>query len=98
LKRFGAPFAHPEPVNFDWQEHVLQHRAPIEQDIALEHYPEIVGRTYNNLRVDRNPARARLVEAGQAAQQRRLAAPARPENANELRRMNRKIDILERND
>src|SRR5271166_4875408 len=97
LNRLRPPFAHPEPVDFDRQEHVLQHRAPIEQDIALEHYPEIVGRTFNYLRGDRNPARARLVEARQAAQQGGLSAAARPENADELRRMNREIDIFERN-
>jgi hypothetical protein len=38
------------------------------------------------------------VEAGEDAEQRRLAAAARPNDANELTRRNVKIDIVERND
>jgi hypothetical protein len=68
--------------------HVLAHREVRKQRVVLEHHAdapvlgrELVSGTRDDFCVDQDFARAHRLEAGDAAQQRRLAASARSEDA-----------------
>ncbi len=70
-----------------------------EQAVGLEHHPHValVGRRSRDvLAVDDDPARIRLVESGNEAQRRRLAAAARAEQRHELAGLEGEVDPLER--
>src|SRR5262249_42181986 len=66
---------------------------PGEQPALLEHHGVLHPPTAG---FDRDRARRLLVEPGEDAQQRRLAAPGRPDDAVELARLDPQIDAVER--
>ena len=72
-----------------------------EEAVGLEDHPHValVGRRARQvLPVDDDPSGVGLVEAGDEAQRRRLAAAARAEQRDELPRVEREVDPLERRD
>ena len=86
--------ADPEPV-LD----VLLRGHVREEAVRLEDHPHValVGRRPRDvLAVDDDAARVGLVEAGDEAQRRRLAAAARPEQRHELAGLEREVDPLQR--
>src|SRR5262249_61116420 len=65
---------------------------------ALEREARVIRRLNDGLAVKRNRSRGWPFERGHTAQQRALAAAARPEHAHELGRVDRKRHVLERGD
>src|SRR3954471_22952010 len=88
----GSAIAAPE---VDRQHQVVGDRPPVEQRVALEHHAEALGRTVDRRAVHADRAPARRLEPGDAAQQRALAAAARPEHAHELAGCDRQARVLD---
>ena len=79
---------------------VLRHGHPREQRVLLEHHAAIRARLggHTGAPVDADRARARLHEACQRVEQRRLAATRGAKQADELARGDIQVDVLERVD
>ena len=81
--------------------HVVEHRHVPEQRVVLEHEADLalahvlVGRV---LAVEQDAAVGRVLEAGDDAQQRRLAAARRAEQRDELAGRELEADIVERDE
>ena len=77
---------------------VVAHVHPGKQRVILKHHAAIAARPRNRAAAHRDGAVGRLLEAGDDAQQRRLPAARRADQANELSRCDRKVDAPERLD
>jgi hypothetical protein len=83
-------------AHLELDEHVPQHRAPIQQQVILEDDADIgIGRQ-DRLPLDMRLAACRLDEPGNDRKQCTLAATARPEQRDELARANVEIDAVHR--
>ena len=80
----------PEPVR-----DVLVHRLPREEAEVLEDDRDAAGRRRHRGAVDPHLARGRQHQPVDAAQQRRLAAAARPDDRHDLALADRHVDVLE---
>ena len=78
---------------------IFCHRHVRPQGIALEHHSRapLVGRKFCHiLLVEKNPAGFRGVKSGDAPQEGRLPASARPQKKEQLARMNPETDVVQR--
>ncbi len=78
------------------EHHVLLHREPGEERVALEHHAAIGAGTEHRLPVELHLAARRVVEPRQDADQRGLAAPRGADDADELAPMHLEVDAIER--
>ena len=86
----------PHAVHLRAEHHVLFHREPREQRVALKHHAAILAGAGDGLAVEQHLAAALSVEAGERADQRGFAAAGRADDADELAPMHLKIDIAQR--
>ncbi len=80
---------------FQSQFDILQHRQPWEQREGLKHHGDAVRRADDGLATAFRVTRGWCDEAGDDAQQRRLAGSRPAEQPDDFARMNRQIDFFE---
>ena len=83
---------------FRGDQHIVEHRPPVQQDVALKYHAEAIRRPIQGLALDIDLSGRRLLKAGDALEQSRLAAAAGAEDRNEFAPANIKIDSVERMD
>ncbi len=98
LARLGFGRGRALPAHLEPEHHVLEHGAPGEQGVALEHHAAVRARAVHRLAVEQHLARAGLVEPGQDPHQRGLAAARRADHAQQLAAVGAQPDPLERRD
>jgi len=91
-----APFGKGQPPDARGQENVAEHGEPVEQHVALEDDAHVARRVGHGAAGKHDAAGGRPLEARDTAQQRALAASARPKQAHELRRADGEAHLLER--
>ena len=84
-----------DPERLQSELDVLQHRQPGKQREGLEHHGDAVRRTDDGLAAAFRVARGRRDQAGDDAQQRRFAGAGAAEQADDLARADRQIDLFE---
>jgi hypothetical protein len=90
-----------EPSLLEAEGHVLGDRHVGPEGVALEHHPRValVGRQLRHVLVpEEDPPLVGDVEAGQAPEQRRLAAPARAQEEKELPGLDPQVEVAQRRD
>lgn len=78
------------------EHHVLDHAQPGKQSVPLENHAEIGARPDDWPIVDEDDAGGRGLEAGEDADERRLAAAGRPNDAKKFAPMRHDIDVAQR--
>src|SRR4029077_14112280 len=75
---------------------VGQHRAPRQEAVVLEHEAAVAAGLLDRAAVEQHLARTGMFEAGDDAQERRLAAAARPDARDELAALDVEADAAQR--
>jgi hypothetical protein len=90
--RLLLPIGRVKAVNLDWQHDVVEHRAPVEQDIALKYHPETFGRTVVGTTANDDFSRTHVFQPGKATHKGAFAATAGAKHADEFTGADTKID------
>src|ERR1700693_5025932 len=75
---------------------VGEHRAPRQETVVLEHKAAVAAGLAHGAAVEQHLARGRALETGDDAQERGLAAAARPDHGNEFAALDRETDAAQR--
>src|SRR5262249_49738757 len=82
--RLGAILRKRPAENREGKQNVVADRAPGQENGTLEHHPGVARRSGHGLPPEEDPPRGRRDEAPDQLEQRALAAPARPDDRDEL--------------
>ena len=98
LARVRGRLAPRLPAELEPEGHVLEHRPPRKERVALKHHAAVSTGAANLLTVEQERSGGRVVEAGEDSNERRLPATGRSDEADELAAVRPERDVLQRHD
>jgi hypothetical protein len=96
LARLPAMGGWVELLDLDRQQHIGEHRAPVEKNIALENNGDVVDGAFDRSSIDLDCAAGRRDQPGNEHQQCAFPAAARPDDGHEFPGVDRQIDFAQR--
>src|ERR1043166_4015419 len=85
-----------ETVHIDWQQHVVDHGAPREQDRRLEDHADVTSWACNESAAQASLAFRQWQDAGQNLEKRGLPATGRSHHRDKLAFIDAEVNLLER--
>ena len=82
-------------LEFRHDQHVVEHGAPVQQQVALKHHAKPERRPVHRLAANQKLTAGQVLKPSHAFQQRALAAAGRPKQRNELAVLDIQGDVLQ---